>query len=162
MFLTKLFPSWLWETPTIRLDTLPTNTQSSQWQHHIPLKRKNYGKYFFPINTSGSLVLCFAAVLQSFRQRNCWKISYITHFICDRVAKSSLINISTESENGQGLLKLHYVTLSPNENPIKLDNFPHPILDVHLCTSVSIFFPSKATSHKAILPPSLLYWSTHF
>lgn len=44
----------------------------------------------------------------------------------DRFARSSMINISTEQENGQGSLKLQYATLSPNENPIKLDNYPNP------------------------------------
>lgn len=159
-FLTMPLQPWLWETPVIRPVTMLTNTQSSQWQH--PFGRKNYGKRLFPINTFSSLALCSAAVLQSLRQRACWKISYIIGFSSDRFARSSMINISTEPENGQGSLKLHYVTLPPNENPIKLDNYPRPIRGGCLCTSEFIFFLSKAESHRAILPFSLPYWATHF
>lgn len=37
-----------------------------------------------------------------------------------------MINISTVPENRQGSLKLHHA-LPPNENPTKLDIYPHPI-----------------------------------
>lgn len=94
---------------------------------NIYMEGRTGGNFFSLINTFSSLVLCFAVVLQSLRQRACWKISYIIHFIFNRHTRSSMINISTEPENGQGSLKLHYVTLPPNENTIKLNNYPYPI-----------------------------------
>lgn len=153
VFLTMPIPSWLWKTPALRPATVLTNTQSSQWQQ--PFGRNNYGKRVFPINTFSSLALPSAAALQSLRQRTCRKISYIIGFSSDRLARNSMINISTEPGNGQGSLKLHYVTLPPNENPIKSDNYPHPIRGGCLCTSAFIFFLSKAASHRAILAFSL-------
>lgn len=160
VFLTMPIWSWLWETPALRIATMLTNTQSSQWLQ--PFGRKNYGKRVFPINTFSSLVLCSAAALQSLRQRACRKISYIIGFSSDRLARSSLINISTEPGNGQDSLKLHYVTLPHNKNPIKLDNYLRPIRGGCLCTWAFIFFLSKAASHRAILPFSLPLLSHSF
>lgn len=68
-----------------------------------------------------------------------------------------MINISTVPENRQGSLKLHYATLPPNENPIKLDTYPHPIQGGFMCKQSP--FSSKVRQHhteSSIL--SLPYW----
>lgn len=142
--------------------TSPLADQHKAPSDNIYLEGRTRGNFFFLINTFGSLVLCFAVVLQSLRKRACWKISYIIHFIFNRPTRSSMINISTEPENGHGSLKLHYVTLPPNENPIKSNNYPYPIRGGCLCASELIFSLSKATSYKAILPLNLPSWVTDF
>ena len=52
-----------------------------------------------------------------------------------------MINISTVPENRQGSLKLHYATLPPNKNPIKLGNYLHPIQGGFLCATRAHFLP---------------------
>ena len=52
-----------------------------------------------------------------------------------------MINISTVPENRQGSLKLHYATLPPNKNLIKLGNYLHPIQGGFLCATRAHFLP---------------------
>lgn len=106
------------------------NTKTSNCtdqQTKIPVTRSLWkntrGRAFFPLTHS--------APWRSVPQLCCshsdkGKISYIIRFGSDRFARSCAINISTEPVNRQGSLMLHYATLPPNENPIKLDNYPHP------------------------------------
>jgi hypothetical protein len=95
---------------------------------NIILGRKEWEQHLSPLTHSVSGAL-FSAVLQSLRQRACCEIGYIISFSADRLARSSVINISTEPENGQdwGSLKLHYATSLLNEYPIKSDNYPYSV-----------------------------------